>query len=206
MTDTCDIAAYAAWQRRITRLLSEMMTIEGWLLPFDTLWERDPFLTGEAFSEIEAARMAIIRRAGIDPESDEDWRASPDFAVSAVQQLIGCWAATPNNTKRFAAALADDLIGQHPEYITAAILELRRTRKTLPSVACVRAAIEAEGIWCKGEDYEGEDDRDTGWRPFPNYGSKAWRVFPSAATVLHVLSCEKQALNRALIRSKAAVG
>ena len=196
MTEVCDIAAYAAWQRRITPLLNSMTTAEGWLLPFETMWERPPFVAREAFAEIEAARMAIIRRAGIDPESDEAWRASPDFAVSAVHQLIGCWAATPNNTKRFAAALADELIGQHCEDITAAVLELRRTRKTLPSVACVHAAIEAEQLLCKGEDYAGEDDCDTGWRPSPNYGSKAWRAFPSVATVNHVLSSERQALRR----------
>jgi len=68
-----------------------------------------------------------------------------------VQQLTGCWAA-----------LADELTGQHREDITAAILELRRTRKTLPSVACVRMAIEAEQLLCKGGDYEGEDCDDTG--------------------------------------------
>lgn len=196
MTDTCDIAAYAAWQRRITRLLSAMIDCDGWLLPSGALDTRAPLLTREAVEEIQAARTAIVRRAGVDPESEEAWCASPDFAVSAVQQLIGCWAATPSNTKRFAAALADELMGQHREDITAAILELRRTRKTLPSVACVRVAIEAERIWCKGEGYEGEDDRDTGWRPCPGCGSKAWRAFPSVETVDCVLSYERQALRR----------
>lgn len=195
MSETCDIAAYAAWQRRITLLLSAMIDCDGWLRPSGTLATRAPLLTRKAVEEIQAARTAIIRRAGIDPESDEDWRASPDFAVSAVQQLIGCWAATPNNTKRFAAALADELTGQHREDITAAILELRRTRKTLPSLACVRTAIEAEQL-CKGGDYEGEDDRDTGWRRMPGCGAKAWRAFPSVATVDCVLTNERVALRR----------
>ena len=190
MTEVCDIAAYAAWQRRITPLLNSMTTAEGWLLPFETMWERPPFVAREAFAEIEAARTAIVRRAGVDPESEEAWCASPDFAVSAVHQLIGCWAATPNNTKRFAAALADELVGQHAEFIVAAILELRRTRKTLPSVACVRAAVEAEQLLCKGDDYIGEDENDTGWRPHPGAGTKAWRAFPSVSTVYMVLEWE----------------
>jgi hypothetical protein len=197
MADHCDIAAYAAWQRRITPLLRELTDSKGWLLHHETVERRAPFITREAMEEIRAARLAIIHRAGVDPETDEAWDASPEFAASAAQQLIGFWAATPNNAKRFAAAVADELVGQHREYVIAAILELRRTRKALPSVACVRAAVEAEQVLCKGDDYEGEDDRDTGWRPWPGRGTKAWRAFPSVATVDELRAQECSALYRA---------
>jgi hypothetical protein len=197
MADHCDIAAYAAWQRRITPLVRDLTTSEGWLLPDERIERRAPFMTREAYEEIQAARLAVIQRAGVDPETDEAWCASPEFAASAAQQLIDCWAATPNNAKRFAAAVADELVGQHREYVIAAILELRRTRKTLPSVACVRAAVEAEQVDCKGDDYEGEDDRDTGWRPWPGVGTKAWRAFPSAATIGTIEAFERNAIWRA---------
>ncbi len=199
MADTCDIAAYAAWQRRITPLLRDLTDSKGWLLPHKTLERRAPFMTREAYEEIHAARFAVIRRTGGDPETAEACYASPEFAASAAQQLIGFWAATPNNAKRFAAAVADELVGQHREDVIAAILELRRTRKTLPSVACIRAAVEAEDVICKGDDYEGEDDRDTGWRPWPGMGGKAWRAFPSAATLLELREWEYSAQERAMV-------
>ena len=81
--------------------------------------------------------------------------ASLAFCVEAIDQLLSGYLSLPGNVRRWSATLAAELIGREHELIAYAMVELRRTKRAIPSISEVLAEMRRQDTWDYAEDPEG---------------------------------------------------
>ena len=196
-----DLGALAEWQRRVMPIIVRRIQPDGRINQLQTPIGMD----AGKLTAIEGLLDATVG----DPDGGE-FRVSPAFAGVAVERLLASFPSQPRNVNAFKNALIEELADLRACWgwtvllearitmdlyirphlaIAASVLELRRSRKTLPSIADVLQAIGAEAMFGPSK----SNPVDTGWRRDAER-RKAVRHFPSIMCVTQ-LTWDAQAMN-----------
>ena len=189
-----DLRALAEWQRRVTPILVRRIQPDGRIKQLQA-----PI----GMHAAELATIAAMPETTVDDPYGAKFRASPAFAREAVERLLASFTSHPRNVNAYRNALTEELadlpacwgwtaVIEHrmtmelfirPQLaIAAAVLELRRSRKTLPAIADVVEAVGAEAMFGPRK----SNPIDTGWRRDVERG-RAVRHFPSIMCVQQLI-------------------
>jgi hypothetical protein len=169
MTDTvkCDLIQLGRYFD-LARKLVEGCAQADWIARRAPIWDAN-FKAARDFDE-----SSCISDPGrypwwkLEPEPFPKPGASLEFCIEAIDQLLAGYLSLPGNIKRWSVTLAAELEDREHESIAFALVELRRTKRSVPSIAEVLAEVERQG-------------RSTGGAERPPPGARfTWRDFADA--------------------------